>query len=202
MILKEAYRYQNYLNTLIRDAESYLMKKDFITQTKQTHNRNKVNPDATDETIEVQKPYQVEYTPMDLVDFIVKAIDEKQKLSDAIVAAKKTAEIDIDSAIAMNKVKQNYVSILNNMANTKASERTTTGTDYKFNINNEQVSYRYEVSEVVSIDYDRNDVKSLSKKLTKETDEISTKLDAIELTTIVEYNPIWDYDNLEDVVLL
>ena len=31
MILKEAYRYQNYLNTLIRDAESYLMKKDFIT---------------------------------------------------------------------------------------------------------------------------------------------------------------------------
>lgn len=59
MILKEAYRYQNYLNTLIRDAESYLMKKDFITETKQTHNRNKVNPDATDETIEVQKPYQV-----------------------------------------------------------------------------------------------------------------------------------------------
>ena len=201
MILKEAYRYQNYLNTLIRDAESYLMKKDFITETKQTHNKNKVNPDATDETIEVQKPYQVEFTPMDLVDFIVKAIEEKQKLSDAIVIAKKSAEIDIDSAIAMNKVKQNYITILNNMANTKAVERTTTGTDYKFNISNEQVSYRYEVQEIVSIDYDRNDVKALAKKLTKETDEISTKLDTIELTTNVDYDPVWDYDNLEDVVL-
>jgi hypothetical protein len=202
MILKEAYRYQNYLNTLIRDAESYLMKRDFITETKQTHNRNKVNPDAIDETIEVQKPYQVEFTPMNLVDFIMKAIEEKQKLSDAIVTAKKIAEIDIDSAIAMNKVKQNYVTILNNMANTKASERTTTGTDYKFNINNEQVSYRYEVQEIISIDYDRNDVKALAKKLTKETDDISTKLDTIELTTNVDYEPVWDYDNLEDVVLL
>ena len=201
MILKEAYRYQNYLNTLIRDAESYLMKKDFITETKQTHNRNKVNPDAIDETIEIQKPFQVEFTPMDLVDFIVKAIEEKQKLSDAIVSAKKTAEIDIDSAIAMNKVKQNYVTILNNMANTKASERTTTGTDYKFNVNNEQVSYRYEVLEVISIDYDRNDVKALAKKLSKETDDVSTKLDTVELTTNVDYDPIWDYDNLEDVVL-
>lgn len=202
MILKEAYRYQNYLNTLIRDAESYLMKKDFITETKQMHNRNKVNPDAADETIEVQKPYQVEFTPMDLVNFIVKAVGEKQKLSDAIVTAKKTAEIDIDSAIAMNKVKQNYVSILNNMANTKASERATTGTDYKFNVSNEQVSYRYEVREIVSIDYDRNDVKALAKKLAKETDEISTKLDTIELTTNVDYEPVWDYDTLEDVVLL
>lgn len=201
MVLKEAYHYQNYLNDLIRDAESYLIKKDFITETKQTHNRNKVNSDATDETIEVQKPYQVEFTPMDLVDFIVKAIEEKQKLSDAIVSAKRTAEIDIDSAISMNKVKQNYASILNNMANTKAVERTTTGTDYKFNINNEQVSYRYEVQEVVSIDYDRNDIKALAKKLTKETDEISTKLDTIELTTNVDYEPAWDYDNLEDVVL-
>lgn len=201
MILKEAYRYQNYLNTLIRDAESYLMKKDFITETKQTHNRNKVNSDATDETIEVQKPYQVEFTPMNLVNFIVKAIEEKQKLSDAIVAAKKTAEIDIDSAIAMNKVKQNYVAILNNMANTKSSERITTGTGYKFNINNEQVLYRYEVQEIVSIDYDRNDVKALTKKLTKETDEISMKLDTIELTTNVDYEPVWDYDTLEDVVL-
>lgn len=201
MILKEAYRYQNYLNTLIRDAESYLMKRDFITETKQTHSRNKVNADAKDETIEVQKPYQVEFTPMDLVDFIVKAIEEKQKLSDAIVSAKKMTEIDIDSAISMNKVKQNYVTILNNMANTKAVERTTTGTDYKFNINNEQVPYRYEVQEIVSIDYNRNDVKALAKKLTKETDEISTKLDTIELTTNVDYEPVWDYDTLEDVVL-
>lgn len=202
MILKEAYRYQNYLNTLIRDAETYLMNKDFITETKQTHNRNKVNPDATDEVIEVQKPYQVEFTPMDLVNFNVKAIEEKQKLSDAIVSAKRTAEIDIDSSIAINKVKQNYITILNNMANTKASEKKSRGTDYKFDNEGKQGQYFYEIDEVVSIDYDRNDVKALAKKLSKETDDISTKLDTIELTTNVDYEPVWDYDTLEDVVLL
>lgn len=202
MILKEAYRYQNYLNTLIHDAEIYLMKKDFITETKQTHNRNKVNPDATDEVIEVQKPYQVEFSPMDLVNFIVKAIEEKQKLSDAIVSAKRTAEIDIDSSIAINKVKQNYITILNNMANTKASEKKSRGTDYKFDNEGKQGQYFYEIDEVVSIDYDRNDVKALAKKLSKETDTVSTKLDTIELTTNVDYEPVWDYDTLEDVVLL
>lgn len=204
MVLKEAYRYQNYLNDLICDAQSYLIRKDFITTTKQTHNRNKVNRDATDEVVDVAKSYTVEFSPTNLVDFIVKAINEKQRLSDAIVAAKKTAEIDIDSSIAMNKVKQGYVVILNNMANTKPSERKTRGTDYKINaIDGNQMSYYYDIDEVVTIDYDRNDVKALAKKLSKEADEVSTKLDIIELTTKVDYEPTWDIgDSLEDVVLL
>jgi len=132
---------------------------------------------------------------------IVRSSNNQKKLSDAIVSAKRTAEIDIDSAIAMNKVKQNYITILNNMANTKASEKKNRGVDYKFDNEGKQGQYFYEIDEVVSIDYDRNDVKSLAKKFTKESDEISMKLDSIELTTSVDYEPVWDYDNLEDVVL-
>lgn len=203
MVLKEAYRYQNYLTELIDEAKRYLTKRDFITTTKQTHNRNKANPDAKDETIEVLSPYTVEFTPMNLVDFITKAIVEKEKLSEAIVLAKKSTEIDIDAAIALNKVKQGYIFILSQMANTKASEKKIRGTDYKINqIDGNQMSYYYDIDEVTSINYDRNDVKGLIKKLTKETDEVSMKLDTIQITTNVVYKPLWDIgDSLEDVVL-
>lgn len=202
MVLKEAYRYQNYLDSLIREAQSYLSKRDFITTTKQTHNRKKANSDAEDEVVEVQKPYTVEFTPNELVDFLVKAIGEKHKLSDSIVAAKKTTEIDIDSSIAMNKVKQNYLSVLTTMSNVKATEKKTRGSDYRINaIDGNQVAYYYDVDEVASIDYDRNDVKNLIKKLQKETDEISIKLDVIQLTTDVNYIPVWELNTpLEDAV--
>lgn len=202
MVLKEAYRYQNYLNSLINEAQSYLYKRDFITTTKQTHNRKGVNPDADDEEIVVQKPCNVEFEPKDVIDFIVVAINEKQKLSDAIVLAKKSTAIDIDSAIAMNKIKQGYVSILNSMGVTKSSERITTGRGYKFNADGEQTSYCYDVSEVVSIDYDRKNVRELAKKYMKDTDEVSTQLDKIEIATEVSYVPIWDIgDSLDEVVL-
>lgn len=203
MVLKEAYRYQNYLTELINEAKRYLTKGDFITITKQTHNRNKANSDAQDEVIEVPTPYTVEFTPMNLVNFIMKAITEKEKLSDAIVFAKKSTEIDIDAAVALNKTKQGYISVLTAMANTKPSEKKTRGVDYKINqIDGNQISYYYDINEVISINYDRNDVKGLIKKLTRETDEVSMKLDKIQITTEVGYTPIWDIgDSLEDVVL-
>lgn len=204
MVLKEAYRYQNYLTELIDEAERYLTKRDFITTTKQTHNRSKANPEAQNETLEVPSLYTVEFTPMNLVDFITKAITEKEKLSEAIVVAKKNTEIDIDASIALNKIKQGYISVLSSMSNIKSSEKKTRGTDYKINqVDGNQMSYYYDIEEVVSINYDRNDVKGLIKKLTKETDDVSMKLDAIQITTEVEYEPIWDIgDSLEDVVLL
>lgn len=203
MVLKEAYRYQNYLDNIIREAQSYLTKKDFITKTTQTHDRKKSNPDAENETVDVKTNYTVEFMPMDLVNFIVKAIDEKQKLSNAIVEAKKSTEIDIDSSIAMNKIKQGYISVLNMMANTKSSESVTRGTGYKFNADGDQTSYYYDIENVTTISYDRNDVRGLAKKLQKETDDISTKLDLIQITTEVQFAPQFDINNtLEELVLV
>ena len=88
MILKEAFRYQNYLTSLFVQATSYLSREDFITTTTQKHNRTMVNPDAQDENIIVPKVFNVDYKPNDLIDFVVKLIDEKQKLSNAITDAK------------------------------------------------------------------------------------------------------------------
>lgn len=201
MILKEAYRYQNYLSNLVSSAEGYLCKKDFITETTQTHNRKKVNPEAEDEVMVVKTSYNVNFTPMQLIEFINKALVEKQKLTNAIDTAKKNAEINIDSSIEVNKIKQGYISVLSSMTKTKSSETVSRGSGYKFNADGNQVAYYYDIDNVTTINFDRNDVRSILKKLQRETDDVSTKIDAIQATAEVDYEPIWDLsDSLEDII--
>ena len=202
MILKEAFRYQNYLTSLFVQATSYLSREDFITTTTQNHNRSMVNPDAQDEKISVPKVFNVDYKPNDLIDFVVKLIDEKQKLSNAITEAKKSLDMDIDAAMSMNKTKQDFISVLRRMASIKSTESEKEGTSYKFNNDGDQVSYRYPVKEVKAIDYNRNTVKGLISKFKKETDEISTARDRIDIMTDVDYTPVWEVDTpLEDILV-
>lgn len=199
MILKEAFRYQNYLTSLFTQATGYLSREDFITTTTQKHNRTKVNPDAQDEDIVVPKTFTVDYKPNDLINFVVRLIDEKQKLSNAIAEAKKS--LDVDAAMSMNKTKQDFISVLRKMVVIKPSESDKEGTSYKFNNDGDQVSYRYPVKEVKTIDYDRNAVKGLISKYKKETDEISTERDRIDIMTEVDYTPVWEVDTpLEDIL--
>lgn len=201
MNLKESYRYANYLDTLLNTAYRYLQNKGFVTTTKQNHLRSKANSEAVDEVIDVQKPYDVDFTPNDVIDFAIKVITEKELLVEAIAKAKTSAEINIDNSIAMNKKKQGFVNILNGLVNMKASEKTTTGRAYKFNVAGDQVPYSYDVIETTGIDFDRNDVRNLVKKYLKETDEISAKLDAIEINTLVDHSPLYDVNDIfEDLV--
>ena len=202
MNLKESYRYANYLDRLLDTAYIYLRNKGFVTTTQQNHMRSKMNSEAKDEVIEVQKPYDVEFTPMNVVDFTVKILAEKEKLADAIVDAKSGTEINIDNAVAMNKKKQSFINALNNIADIKATERTTNGKDYKFDINGEQKPYIYEILETTTINFDRKDIKALIKKFSKECDDVSSKLDSIEINTEIEFNPSWDVnDKFEDIVV-
>ena len=202
MIIKEAYRYQNYLSKLFNQAIMMLDNIKFVTSTKQLHKRKKVNAEAEDEELMTDKPFTVDYTPNDLVDFVVKVIQEKQKLSNAIEDAKQNCDSNIDASLAMNKVKQGFVECLRNMYSLKNSEKKCVGSAYKFNAEGNQVPYQYEIDEVTTIDFDRNDVKSLIKKYQKETDEVSAMVDKAEVTIEVDYTPIWDVDTpLDDAVL-
>ena len=201
MNLKESYRYANYLDGLLSIAYTYLRNKGFVTTTVEEHLRKQSNPDVENETIEVQKPFDVEFKPNQVIDFVVRVLNEKNKLSDAIAEAKSTTEINIDNAISMNKKKQAFVSVLNGIADIKPSETKTTAKGYKFDINGEQKPYVYDVNRKTSIDFDRTDVRNLIKKYLKETDEISTKLDLIEITTQVDFVPKWDInEKFEELV--
>lgn len=201
MNLKESYRYANYLDNLLSTAYTYLRNKGFVTTTVEEHLRKQSNPDVENETIEVQKPFDVEFKPNQVIDFVVRVLNEKDKLSDAIAEAKSTTEINIDNAISMNKKKQAFVSVLNGIADIKPSEIKTTSKSYKFDINGEQKPYVYDVNRKTSIDFNRTDVRNLIKKYLKETDEISAKLDLIEITTQVDFTPTWDVnEKFEELV--
>ena len=202
MNLKEAFRYQNFLDELLGTAYSYLNNKNFVVSTVETHLKSQVNPDAKDEVIEVQKPYDVEFTPNELIDFVVKVVNEKEKISNIISDAKMRTEIDIDVAIALNKKKQGFARVLQSLSNIKSGEKIKNASDYKFNTDGNQVSYYYKINEVTQIDFDRNDVRGLYKKLLKETDEVSTKLDSILINTELDFNPSWDInDSFEECIV-
>lgn len=202
MNLKEAFRYQNFLDELLGTAYSYLNNKNFVVSTVETHLKSQVNPDAKDEVIEVQKPYDVEFAPNNLIGFVVKVINEKERLSNIISDAKMRTEIDIDVAIALNKKKQGFARVLQSLSNIKPGEKVKNASDYKFNTDGNQISYYYKINEVTKIDFDRNDVRGLYKKLLKETDEVSTKLDSILINTELDFNPSWDInDSFEECVV-
>lgn len=202
MNLKEAFRYQNFLDELLGTAYSYLNNKNFVVSTVETHLKSQVNPDAKDEVIEVQKPYDVEFTPNELIDFVVKVVNEKEKISNIISDVKMRTEIDIDVAIALNKKKQGFARVLQSLSNIKSGEKVKNASDYKFNTDGNQVSYYYKINEVTQIDFNRNDVRGLYKKLLKETDEVSTKLDSILINTELDFNPSWDInDSFEECVV-
>lgn len=203
MNLKESYRYANFLEDLLDSAKNYLGRDDFVTTTKEDHLRSKANKDAEDEFgVVVVKQIDVDFTPNQVIDFIVKVVNEKEKLFTAIADAKSTTEINIDNAISLNKRKQSIISTFKMLANRKPKETQTTGRDYKFDINGEQKPYNYNINRITSIDYDRNTVKNLIKKYRKECDEISSKLDEIEITTQVNFTPLFDVnDSFEDLVV-
>lgn len=204
MVLKEAYRYQKFLSQMIQSAEYYLYKKDFVTTVEQYHERKKSNPDAENEIVQKENltKSSVDFTANDLLRFIPELLEEKEKLSIAINKAKNTTEIDIDASLSMNKQKQEFIRVLNDMNSKKSCEKTITGKGYKFNVNNEQVPYIYDVVEKTTIDFDRNTVKALIKKYSKETDHVSTMLDRIVLTTQVDFDPKYDInDTLEELLV-
>lgn len=201
MYLKEAFRYQNYLNELISATTSYLNGGQYTTKTVQEHLRKKANPDAENETIDLSAERALAYTANQMVDFLQHLIDEKQKLTKAISEAKRGCSIDIDAEVANNRIRQSVAATLSRMGNMKPSERMTRAYAYKFNAEGNQVQYAYEVKEVTTIDFDRNKVKGISKKLIQCADEASTAIDKAMVELAVDYNPDYSVnDSFEDAI--
>ena len=199
MILKEAFRYQNYLSRLIDEAIDYLTTTSNVTITKQEHLKSKSNSDAEDEVVIVDKCSDIEYKPNQVIDFLLDVLNEKEKLSDAINKAKLNTEINIDSSIAINKEKQRIISIFDRLSKIRSGERIRNDSDYKFNAEGNQVSYYYEVKETTTIDFDRNKVKGIVKRLRRESDNTSNELDRVQVTLEVDYSPTYEInDDFED----
>lgn len=205
MVLKEAFRYQNVLAQWIDWGETVLSIEKNTTDTKKTFLFSKVKPDMEDTTEYL--PHQdriAEGRITELVEFISEIIKERHNVAIAIQQAKRRADVDIDVETSANAYRRNYLGVLRRMAATRAMENTVRGggTGYAFNSEMNQVEIRCDVTEVTTINFDRNKVRKLIKILESETDAVSTKIDRAMVNTIVEHEPVFDMNNsMEDAFM-
>ena len=201
MVLKEAFHYQNYLTDMINQALDYLSREDFITTKTEIHKRTEVYSEGKDETIHIDHGYDKNITPEKMVDFIVSAIDEKEKMSNAINKAKANASRDVDTSLETNRIKREYIRVLHRMSQQKASETTRYGTGYKFDNDGKQAGYMYPIQETTKINFNRNNIRKLLSKYRSETATVSNECEKIFILTDVDYQPKFDVDTpLEDII--
>ncbi len=194
MNLKEAFRCQNKLQSLMYDAEEILRNRANITKVTSTNLRHKVMPEMTDETV-VEIP-ESEYSGRitDVAFFLVFLLEEKTALAAAIRKSKDQLDIDMDSETGLNSARQRIAGIFRTMNSLRASEQTIAngGTGYRFNADGNQVTYRCDVRRVTSINFDRNVIRAELGKLDRAADEMSAKLDLCTVTAAVDYAPPFD----------
>ena len=194
MNLKEAFRYQNKLQSLLDEAQGILDCDSNVTKVANTYLRHKVMPEAEDET--VMDVAQTEYAEQitDIARFMLYLLEEKSRLFAAIRKAKDALDMDMDSEVSLNAARQSIARTFKRMNDLRSSEQTISngGTGYRFNAEGNQISYRCDVRRVTTINYDRKVIRAALGKLNQRTDETSAKIDLCLVTSKVDYAPPFD----------
>ena len=197
MNLKEAFRFQNKLQSLMDEAERILADDRNITQVKVTALYKKAMPEQENET--TVEPAPSEYA--DHIDavaaFLLHLLGEREKLSRAIRAAKERQEMDMDSEVSLNSTRQSLASFFRHVVDLRNSEKLLPGgaTGYRFNAEGNQVPFRCDAKRVVTIHYDRNRVRSYLKQLTEKSDQVSAQLDRCLINSQVDYDAPFDVND-------
>lgn len=193
MNLKEAFHYQNYLDILANEAKLYLSSFENCTLLTQTHHKSKANPEAQDEvrtTEQIRENWNTHKDVDRVVDFYMDIIKEKHTLAILIARVKAEASFMMDAELSINKMRQEAFLALNALARrSRATHRTTKGSGYKFNAEGNQITYYYDVEEVIEPAFDPKAVKANSRKLQDEADAISTQADAFLINSDVKFEP-------------
>lgn len=199
MNLKESFRYQKFLDGLMMNAGSYLQHPSFCLQTTKVHLRKAVNPEAEDVTEVVDDG---EFVSADTVmAFMAHLIEEREKLSIAIGAAKASIGFDMDAAIETNKFRQSLNGSIRKMLRFVGTKKKTTEMGYKFDINGQQVPYRYDVEVTTTERYDKESAKTMMRETIAKADEVSAAIDVALINTAVAYEPPYDVNESFDDVL-
>lgn len=200
MNIKESFRYQNFLDGLIDCATFVLRDTRQHYKVTQHHSRSAVYEGGVDEVVEVVDPVLVKRDINAVANFIKEVLDEKQKISHAVAEVKANAGFDIDGELGLNKTRRTLSNCLAMISRAKGSEKIVKGTDYKFNAEGNQISYVYNILEESELLFNPQELKSMSKQLLDEADEISSKVDKFLITTELDVEPKFDVNSsFEDI---
>ncbi len=199
MNLKEAFRYQSYLDRIMSRACSSIIRPEHCILTKRLHKKSEVNPEDADieEVVDVD-----EFIKNDIVvSFIENLIEQKEMLSIAIGNAKRGLPQDVDAEIEANKFRRKAVSALKYMLENKPKKSKSNGTGYRFNVEGNQVPYTYTIETTGEELFNRKADKAMARRLATDADKISETIDSYMVNTEVFYTPPFDVDeDYEDVI--
>lgn len=202
MNLKEAFRYQNFLDGLLSSTRAAMSTPSNLLQEERNHLRSKAIHDGKDERETVEAADRI--SPDQCVELAMQIINEREKLTKAIDAAKASPAGDVgdmDAAIEANKYRQAIAQQIRAMLRYKSGKRMERGTGYTFNSEGNQVPYVYDVEVTVSELFDRNKMKSTMQKLMDDADRTSARIDEAIVNTKVDYEAIWDVNSsFEDII--
>ena len=194
MNLKEAFQAQNKIGELMSYITRYLSDSDNVMTITEKHLRSKALAGQQDDTVDVSRKADEGFDVGRLVGVWQELIEEKERLGLAIGKAKAGMEFNLDAAVDANKSRRAFLSMLQGLANRKSSHELQKGEGrgYVFNNDGNQTSYCYDIDRIMTIDYDRNKVRSMVKELTRISDYVSIKIDETLLQTHVDYTPKFD----------
>ena len=199
MNLKDAFRFQNKLLSMMEEAQSILRSEQNITKVQNTYLRKKVMAEAEDETTMEQPSTEYSERITEMAVFLLYLLDEREKLSGAIQKTKSGLGLaaGLDAEIGLNSKRQEIAALFRRMVGVRASETLIPngGTGYRFNNEGNQVAYRCDVKRVVTINFDRNKIRKLCRDLSRKADETSNALDAALVNARVEYTAPFDMND-------
>ena len=199
MNLKEAFRYQKFLDRMMHSAATSIQRTDHCLLTKKEHLKSAYNQEEKDMTEVIETDPFVDNDTV--IKFIIWLINEKETLSMAIGDAKRNAEIDIDAMIEGNKFRQKASMAISYMLDKKPRQHQENGIGYKFNADGEQKSYYYKIDVSEEELFDRIADKQILRDLNFESEETSAAVDSCMTNTIVNYTPVFSVnESYEDVI--
>lgn len=202
MNLKEAFRFQNKLSSLMEEVENIIRIPTNITKVQSTLQCSKVVK-GTQDIVSYAVPatdYAEQIT--ELTSFLMFLLGEKEKLYSEVQKTKATLDIDIDSETAMNAKRQEIASYFKSMNDIRSSEKLLVGegVGYTFNTDGNQVPFKCDLKKVTTINFDRNKIRAYLEKLHKISDSVSEKLDIALVTSNVAYEAPFDVNaSLNDI---
>lgn len=195
MTLKESFRYQNFLDTILGQAENYLrMTENYMVVTEE-HLRNKVIPAAENDTFDNLADREIQVKPDVLVDFVITVLTEKEALTKAINVAKAQHCNELDALVEVNKFRRGVIETLKRMSRCKGKESTLKGNAYTFNAEGNQTQYYYDIKKTSKIDFDRPKLKKLISLLATESDRASATIDYWQTSVPVDFAPQFDLND-------
>lgn len=206
--LKDAFRYQNFLDALDSQAAKSMAHPGHYMETTKLHKRREANPGASDvtETVDFGEFFDNDT----LLQFRLHLLQERSALIQAITTAKQalTGCIgdefggNIDAAISVNKSRRDIAATLRTAI--KAA-KTTTVTDHEtaYMINGEgnQVPYTYEVEVTKKPNFDVTLAKATLDNLLWASDDASDRIERAMITAVVPFTPAYNVNGtFEDAV--